>query len=47
MAYSITKARKTQSRKAVTTAGLITFDQFYDIAEENVKADLLDGKRNN
>ncbi|MDZ7363805.1 MAG: Uma2 family endonuclease [candidate division KSB1 bacterium] len=44
MAYSITKARKAQSRKAVTTAGLITFDQFYDIVEENVKADLLDGK---
>ncbi len=44
MAYSITKSRKAQSRKAVTTAGLITFDQFYDIVEENVKADLLDGK---
>ncbi len=44
MAYSITKARKTQTRKAITTAGLITFDQFYDIVEENVKADLLDGK---
>jgi len=44
MAYSITKARKAQSRKAVTTKGLVTFDQFYEIVEENVKADLLDGK---
>jgi len=44
MAYSITKTRKAKPRKAVTTAGLITFDQFYDIVEENVKADLLDGK---
>jgi Uma2 family endonuclease len=44
MAYSVTKARKAQTRKAITTAGLIAFDQFYDIVEENVKADLLDGK---
>jgi len=44
MAYSITKTRKAKPRKAVTTAGLITFDQFYDIVEENVKADLLDGQ---
>lgn len=44
MAYSVTKARRTQSRQAVTTSGLMTFDQFYDIVEENVKADLRDGK---
>lgn len=44
MAYSLTKARKAKPHQAVTTAGLITFDQFYDIVEENVKADLLDGK---
>lgn len=44
MAYSITKTRKAQPRKTVTAAGLITFDQFYDLVEENVKADLLDGK---
>jgi Uma2 family endonuclease len=44
MAYSITKARNKPSRKAVTTGGLVTFDQFYEIVEENVKADLLDGK---
>ncbi|MDZ7363803.1 MAG: Uma2 family endonuclease [candidate division KSB1 bacterium] len=44
MADSITKARKAQTHKVGTTAGLITFDQFYDIVEENVKADLLDGK---
>jgi len=44
MAYSITKARKTPRRKVVTTSGLITFDEFYDLVEENVKADLLDGQ---
>jgi len=44
MAYSIAKARNKPSRKAVTTGGLVTFDQFYEIVEENVKADLLDGK---
>jgi Uma2 family endonuclease len=44
MPYSITKARNKPSRKVVTTKGLVTFDQFYEIVEENVKADLLDGK---
>lgn len=44
MAYSITKARKKSTRKVVTTKGLITFDEFYNIVEENVKADLLDGQ---
>jgi Uma2 family endonuclease len=44
MAYSITKTRKAQARKPVTTKGLVTFDQFYEIVEENIKADLLDGK---
>jgi len=41
MAYSITKA---QSRKAVTTNGLLTFEQYYESVDENVKAHLLDGK---
>jgi Uma2 family endonuclease len=44
MAYSGTKTLKTPSRKIVTTGGLVTFDQFYEIVEEKVKADLLDGK---
>jgi len=44
MAYSIAKARKARPRQVVTTNGLITFDQFYDLVEENVKAHLLDGK---
>jgi len=44
MAYSIAKARKTQSHQALTTGGLVTFDQFYEIVDENVKADLLDGQ---
>ncbi len=44
MAYSITKARKAKPRQVVTTQGLITFDQFCDIVDEKVKADLLDGR---
>lgn len=44
MAYSVTQAQKKSSRQVVTTGGLVTFEQFYDLVEENVKADLLDGK---
>lgn len=44
MAYSITKARKARPRQVITTNGLMTFEQFYGLVEENVKADLLDGK---
>ena len=43
MAYSTTKT-KAPSRKIVTTGGLVAFEQFYEIVEENAKADLLDGK---
>jgi len=44
MAYLIKKPEKKPSIKSANSAGLVTFDQFYDIVEENVKADLLDGK---
>jgi Uma2 family endonuclease len=44
MAYSITKARKAQTRKTAGRGKLVTFNQFYEIVDENVKADLLDGK---
>jgi Uma2 family endonuclease len=43
MAYSIAKTRKAQTRKTAMSKGLATFNQFYEIVEENVKADLLDG----
>jgi Uma2 family endonuclease len=44
MAYSITKIRKARLRKTATEDKLVTFDQFYEMVDENVKADLLDGK---
>jgi Uma2 family endonuclease len=44
MAYSITKTRKKQIRKTAAHGELVTFDQFYEMADENVKADLLDGQ---
>jgi Uma2 family endonuclease len=44
MAYSITKARKAQAQKTVARGKPVTFDQFYDIVDENVKTDLLDGR---
>jgi Uma2 family endonuclease len=44
MPYSITKTRKAQLQKAATRDGLVTFDQFYEMVDESVKADLLDGK---
>jgi Uma2 family endonuclease len=44
MAYSITKVRKAQLRKTATEGKPITFDQFYEMVDENVQADLLDGK---
>jgi Uma2 family endonuclease len=44
MPYSITKTRKAQSQKTAASGKLITFDQFYEIVDENVKADLLDGQ---
>jgi Uma2 family endonuclease len=44
MPYSITKVRKAQLRKTATEGKLVTFDQFYEMVDENVKADLLDGQ---
>jgi len=44
MAYLAQKIRKPQTIQSANAAGLVTFDQFYEIVEENVKADLLDGK---
>ncbi|MDZ7344466.1 MAG: Uma2 family endonuclease [candidate division KSB1 bacterium] len=44
MPYSITKTRKAKSRKGLSTDELVTFDQFYEMVDEKVKADLLDGR---
>jgi Uma2 family endonuclease len=44
MAYFSKKPHNKQSIENATATGLVTFEQFYEIVEENVKADLLDGK---
>ncbi len=44
MAYLVKKPDKKQSIKSANASGPVTFEKFYDIVEENVKADLLDGK---
>ena len=44
MPYLVKKPTPKPSIKSANAAGLVTFDQFYDLVEENVKADLLDGK---
>ncbi|MGH7450524.1 MAG: Uma2 family endonuclease [bacterium] len=44
MAYLVKKPGKKQSLKSANAAGLVTFEKFYEIVEENVKANLLDGK---
>lgn len=44
MPYLIKKPSNKPSLKSANTAWLVTFEQFYDLVEENVKADLLDGQ---
>jgi hypothetical protein len=44
MAYFVKKPEKKQSIQSANAAGLVTFEKFYDLVDENVKADLLDGK---
>lgn len=44
MAYFVNMPDKKQSIQEANAAGLVTFEKFYDIVEENVKANLLDGK---
>ncbi|MCI0695051.1 Uma2 family endonuclease [candidate division KSB1 bacterium] len=44
MAYFVKKPEKKQSIQEANAAGLVTFEKFYEIVDENVKADLLDGK---
>lgn len=44
MAYLVKKPDKKQSIQEANAAGLVTFEKFYEIVEENVKTNLLDGK---
>jgi Uma2 family endonuclease len=44
MAYLVKKPDKKPSIKSANAGGLVTFEQYYEIVGENVKADLLDGK---
>ncbi len=44
MAYLVKKPDKKQSLKSANAGGPVTFEKFYDSVEENVKANLLDGK---
>jgi Uma2 family endonuclease len=43
MAYFVKKPDKKQSIKSANADGPVTFEKFYDMVEENIKADLLDG----
>ncbi len=44
MAYLVKKPDKKRSIKSANAGGPVTFEKFYDIVGENVKADLLDGR---
>ncbi len=44
MAYLIKQTPQKSPRKKTSARGPITFDQFYEMADDGVKADLLDGK---
>lgn len=44
MAYLVKPKAQDSPRKKTSEKGPITFDQFYEMADDGVKADLLDGK---
>ncbi|MGH7496506.1 MAG: Uma2 family endonuclease [bacterium] len=44
MGYTIAKKRDVKKNERAETDELITFEQFYEMISEGVKADLLDGK---
>ncbi|MGH7596723.1 MAG: Uma2 family endonuclease [bacterium] len=44
MPYLAKKPHKKESLTSANATGPVTFERFYEIVEENVKADLLDGK---
>ena len=44
MPYAIKKPYKIRKPKTSENGGLVTFDEFYEIADEKIRTDLLDGK---
>jgi len=44
MPYTIKKPHKIRKPKTSENGGLVTFDEFYEIADEKIRTDLLDGK---
>jgi len=45
MAYTATKSRQSHQRKSAANENeLVTFDKYYEIVEDNLRADLLDGQ---
>ena len=44
MPYTIKKPYKTRKPKTSENGGLVAFDEFYEIADEKIRTDLLDGK---
>jgi len=43
MPYTIKKPDKTRKQPTSANGGLVTFDEFYEIADEKLRTDLLDG----
>ncbi len=44
MPYTIKKPHKIRKPKTSENGSLVTFDEFYEIADEKIRTDLLDGK---
>ncbi len=44
MPYAVKKPRPVKLRKDAAAAELVTFEQYYEIVDEKIRADLLDGK---
>lgn len=44
MSYAVKRSRKTQPRQKARAGKLITFDEYFEIADETTCTDLLDGK---
>ncbi|KAA0227067.1 Uma2 family endonuclease [candidate division KSB1 bacterium] len=43
MRYAVKSSRKTKSRQEARAGKLITFDEYFEIADEKMRTDLLDG----
>lgn len=44
MSYAVKSSRKTKPRQEARAGKLITFDEYFEIADEKTRTDLLDGK---